>query len=203
MSMRALFLSLVVPVAAFHLPTGGGKSPSRMRAQPVVALADLSGLETITLALADSVQLPPEFAELTCTPPASGKSFSFYLMCATSAYILGSAVGTFAPRIKAKITGKDVPLSAHTVATYLRDVPSSQFGWHQADLRTPLPASVTDLYEHPIGVSAGRRVFLCSAEAACMYEHHAIEHAVAFSDHYGQPVYICYGSTPKSCRETA
>jgi len=201
--MRALLLSLVVPVAAFHLPTAGGKAPTRVRAQPIVALADLSGLEAITLAVSDSMQLPPEFAELARSPPSSGKPFSFYLMCATSVYILASAVTTFAPRVKAKITGEDVQVSAGTIAAYLQDVPSSQFGWHQADLRAPLPASVTDLYEHPIGVSAGRRVFLCSAEAACMYEHQAIEHAIAFSDHYGQPVYICYGSAPKSRRETA
>ena len=70
----------------------------------------------------------------------------------------------------------------------------------QVDLRTPLP-SFEELTEHPIGVAAGKRAYLCHQEAAVAYYTHqvtqgelpTVEVSKEFSKHYGgERVYICY-----------
>lgn len=66
----------------------------------------------------------------------------------------------------------------------------SRFGWHDVDVRIPLP-SLTALHEaeHPIGLQNGRRVYLCTARTAMRYGH--VERSAVFSEHYGVQVYLC------------
>ena len=58
-------------------------------------------------------------------------------------------------------------------------------------LGMPLPA-LGELHEHPIGVRQGRRVFLCTADAALKYETSSVELSKDFTEHYGESVFICY-----------
>jgi hypothetical protein len=85
--------------------------------------------------------------------------------------------------------------SASGVPLYLPDGRAvsfeSSFGWHNVDLRTPMPtqAELVRLTEHPIGFRDGKRVYLCTAGAAMRYG--IVENTHAFSEHYDTRLYIC------------
>lgn len=165
------------------------------RSRSIAALLDPAALDasiftmSTSSMIASSSVLPPEFQNLMDThethPP-----FSHYLMNAVGTYIIISGACQFVPRILAKITGVEPTTSEAAIAKYLNAAPISSFGWHNADLRVPLPASVQELHEHPIGVRDGKRVYLCSAQAAI--NHHIVELSQDFTEHYGEKVYICY-----------
>ena len=42
------------------------------------------------------------------------------------------------------------------------------------------------------GVRDGKRVFLCSVDVASTYEYTAVEVSKEFSEHFGEPVFVCY-----------
>ena len=96
------------------------------------------------------------------------------------------SVCSFAPRISARIAGTAPPELVHA--------PVSSFGWHSADLRDPLPQTLEELREHPVGLMDGRQAYLCSEShlirSRKMYA--SIEVSVDFTDHYnGERVYVC------------
>ena len=134
--------------------------------------------------------LPPEFAELAQPPQAEHHArFSDTLMNAVGVYIIISGGSTFWPRIKAKFTGEDPVVSEEAINKYLNSLPISSFGWHQADLSTPLPVHVSELTApHPIGVHQGRKAFLCSRESALTFAD--VEVSEVFTKHYGEEVFI-------------
>ena len=105
-------------------------------------------------------------------------------------YIWGSAIMQFAPLIMDKIQGRTTMPAARR-DRLLAKVPISTFGWHQLDMSQPLPP-LTELSAHPIGIHAGRKVVLCHAEKAVDFAE--VEFSEAFTNYYGERVYICYVS---------
>ena len=144
------------------------------------AVAHLDSLSSLLSAVPSGF----EFA----VPPAPPK-FSHALMEAVGAYILLSGACTFAPILKRKLGAKDPALAV------LASVPSSRFGWLQADLRRPLPP-LEELTSHPIGVRGGRTLYLCRACDALRFS--TVERSADFSDFYGESIYICSGLVTKA-----
>lgn len=95
---------------------------------------------------------------------------------------------SFAPLIMDKIAGRTRMPEARR-EKLLAKVPASTFGWHQADLSSPLPP-FAELKAHPIGVHGGRKVVLCHPEHAVDFAE--VEYSAPFSAYYGERVYICY-----------
>ena len=85
-----------------------------------------------------------------------------------------------------------VHASEEAIMKYLDSLPTSTFGWHNVDLRNPLPDDVSALdTPHPIGVHNGRKAFLCSRSAAIHFAK--AELSEIFTEHYkGEKVYIGY-----------
>ena len=82
-------------------------------------------------------------------------------------------------------------------ASILAAAPTTKFGWVQADLRGPLPP-LDELDCLRVGTSreTGHTLHLCRAAEAVGFA--SIERSVDFSEHYGEPVYIC--SRPMQAR---
>ena len=171
-------------VVALHAPYTF--APNRPRARTIQALVDL----------------PPGFEEFV----VSGFESDLEVLKATSQQNLQQIVGacgmigacsTIVPPTDRRQgrSEEDTELDSSACEIDIlpdgRSVPiESSFGWHQLDLRTPLP-SLTELSqaEHPIGLRDGKRVYLCTARAATKYG--VVERSSDFSDHYGSDVYIC------------
>ena len=107
-----------------------------------------------------------------------------------SAYLV---LGKFTkPFIRAPIGTHEEETKSVGAVEYLPDGRSvsyeSSFGWHHADLRTPLPP-LSELTEHQIGVRDGKLVYLCTARKAVGYG--MVERSRDFSEHYGVPIYVC------------
>jgi len=163
----------------------------RLHAAPVAALPEFTNILADAFS-APSTILPSEFAEFGrgYAPTSSSPKFSHVFMNAVGAYVLFSGAMTLIPLVREKIFGVDVEVQAARVARYLEAAPESSFGWHRADLRTPLPA-LEELEAFPIGVNLeGKRVYLCRAEEAIKYTH--VEFSRDFTDHYGEKVYVCF-----------
>jgi len=47
-----------------------------------------------------------------------------------------------------------------------------------------------ELESFPIGVSQGRRAYLCRADEAIKYD--VVEFSKDFTEHYGEKVYVCF-----------
>jgi len=183
-------LSVVLSVAPAYMP-GMHRHAHAVpaRAGPIradlQALSDAGLLDTISSAVA-AAQLPGfEFAE----PPPSPK-FSHTFMNAVSFYLLLSGTCTFGPVIKMEIKARfeALPEKGEPMTLAAR-VPTSTFGWLQADMRLPLPPLEEFNAPHRIGARAGQPVFLCREDLALQFAE--IERSVDFSHHYGEEVYIC------------
>ena len=215
-------MSIIFALASltFAPPTAPiGRASVAPRSRSPTALLDVTSLLASSLPAA---AIPEGFESLMAVPekPKLGSM----LMEMAGTYIIVSGALTFLPVLKARIKEPD---ATTRVINYLeKDVPESKFGWHQVrfgehpflvaffslltmrlphspaqvDLRTPLP-SFEELTEHPIGVAAGKRAYLCHQEAAVAYYTHqvtqgelpTVEVSKEFSKHYGgERVYICY-----------
>ena len=116
-------------------------------------------------------------------------------MHAVSFYLLLSGACTFGPVIKREIKAR---FEASPEESELRPlaarVPTSTFGWLQADMRLPLPPLDELNAPHPIGARAGQSLFLCREELALQFAE--IERSADFSRHYGEdvrPPHRCHG----------
>jgi len=184
----ALLMVLVAPATGLVIGRPAAARPSQRRARPSVALIDVS-----TMVIA-AQELPPEFADFSWSPPAHvwfvhpGKwTAAENLIGCAAAYAFGQAVAALHCGISAVLSDEQPEPT-----TLLEAVPESSFGWHDADLRMPLPA-YSDLDEHPIGVRDGHRVYLCTAAAAARnYKACTVELSKDFSEYYGHSVFICY-----------
>jgi len=172
------------------------------------ALSSATSLPDILMHSPSSI-LPPEFgmfAERATTPMLAaeraalaaqrGHRFSDYLMNAVSAYILLSAVCTFAPIISKRLQRSGLGETEMLLAR-LSSVPKSEYGWLEADLRIPLPQK-DELSMHPIGYRDGRKVFLC--HGSVVLEFAIVEHSIEFSEHYNDMVFICQDRIGEGCR---
>lgn len=167
----------------------------RRTATPV-ALAEVTEL------LASVQQMPEGFtsADLFTSAPAGHHKFSDMMMMATGVYIMISGASSFIPRIASKLMGTEAQDAAARLSKWLAQCPESSFGWHMADLRTPLP-SLEVLGRHPIGYMSGRKVYLCDEQATLEFLSvrkgeapilPTIEVSPDFTKHYGTRVYIVY-----------
>jgi len=162
----------------------------RLHTSPVAALPEFTTVLADAFS-APSTILPAEFAEFGRASAASSSSpkFSHLFMNAVGAYVLLSGGMTLLPVLREKMFGIDVEAKAARIAKYLEAAPESNFGWHRADLRTPLP-TLDELESFPIGVSQGRRAYLCRADEAIKYD--VVEFSKDFTEHYGEKVYVCF-----------
>jgi len=164
-------------------------SPTR-RARETVALVELS--ELANMLPPDAFTAPTGYAPLpadflpTAPPAPHGKPFSFYMMSAISFYILVNAMSSFGPIILRRLSGEAPP----EPTALLEAVPTTSFGWVQADLRLPLPP-LDGLHRHPIGrcTSTGSPLYLCRSEEATKFP--SVERSLDFSEHYGEPIFVC------------
>lgn len=162
---------------------------SRVR-QPVALLGEASNL----LASAASI-VPPGFEDLIATP--AKPKFGSMMLELAGMYILMSGAASFVPLLKKRV---EMPDPSQRIINYLESgVPEASFGWHQVDLRTPLPP-LDELTEHPIGIHSGKKAYLCRESAAVDYYKEtvtsgsppSIEVSPVFTEHYGERLYICY-----------
>jgi hypothetical protein len=178
-AFAALTLGLVLPTTPIRAPVAARRVTS-----PVALLDATELLATVTT-------LPADFQDLM--PERHGHRFSDVMMMATGSYVLLSGACTFLPRVTSILTGKNDP--AHRIASFLDSVPESKFGWLQADLRSPLP-EIDGLDSFPIGVHAGRKVYLCNTDAAIDFVTNAqkghVELSPDFTKHYGERVFVIY-----------
>jgi hypothetical protein len=140
--------------------------------------------------------LPQELSELAA--PAHQK-FSHIFLAACGGYTAFSAACTFMPLITRRFMGMG---QEDDLEQFLANRPESSFGWHNADLRKPLPSTLEELSQmngFPLGVHKGRRVYLCHIQPERVREaqtHLAsfaeIEKSRDFSDFYGETVYVCF-----------
>jgi hypothetical protein len=140
--------------------------------------------------------LPQELSELAA--PAHQK-FSHIFLAACGGYTAFSAACTFVPLITRRFMGMG---QEDDLEQFLANRPESSFGWHNADLRKPLPSTLEELSQmngFPLGVHKGRRVYLCRIQPGRVREaqtHLAsfaeIEKSRDFSDFYGETVYVCF-----------
>ena len=162
--------------------------PSARRSPHASMLVDFTtALPDIGTLLA--VELPPEFADVVQT--SAKPTFGSYMMNAIGIYTILNAVCILGPRAKKIAAGED-PDALDERA--LMRVPVSTFGWHNVDLRTPLPAAAEELREHPIGVKDNRAAILVAEShlLASSAKYDLVEFSDVFSEHYGERVYVCY-----------
>jgi hypothetical protein len=214
--MIALSLSVGAMRAAPALTTTWRAPPSHLpRARRAVALQEFSAVADAIVnsgaVVADAVvnsgmaamdapmelngaQLLPTdfFADIKPDVVPRPPTFSAMFLKAVGLYVSLQAVCTFAPLVKAKITGSKGPeLTQKQIDAYLDSVSDSKFGWHNVDLRTPLP-EVHELQTkpHPIGVRDGAQAYL--ATSADAHKFTRVERSNELSEHYGIRLYICY-----------
>jgi len=169
-------------VASVHTP-----KPSVPRAR-VLATAELTELFPSGVHFAASA-IPADFLPAGTAPT---HKFSDTLMSAVGMYVLLNAGISFLPLIKRRITLSDGERERAQLEAIQASIQESSFGWHQADLRTPLP-QYQDIDHHPIGIHNGRKVFLCRLESALHdANYHEIQYSKEFTEHYGSPVYVCF-----------
>ena len=111
--------------------------------------------------------------------------FSRHLFNAIMGYMAIDTTLFTAKIIKRRLTGE-----AARRASILAAAPATKFGWVQADLRGPLPP-LDELDCLRVGASreTGHTLHLCRAAEAVGFA--SIERSIDFSEHYGEPVYIC------------
>jgi len=195
--LLASVLASLTPASALVVSgRTAGVMPTRQRARPVVALAEMPDLVSgLTSTLLAARELPPEFAEFARPHDVQHKwTFSRYLVTCAAAYTVGFGGSSLFHMVRAKLRPDEeaIPVNANLLRAKLTCAPVSKFGWLQRDVRLPLPKSYAELYEAPIGARDGKTVFLCTADAALKYEAHEVELSKEFTEHYGESVFICY-----------
>ena len=145
-------------------------APTSARARPAVAILS---------------ELPPGF-ETLMPAVVHHTPFSRHLFNAIMGYM---ALDT--TLFAAKIIKRRMEPSVQD-ATRLAAAPTTKFGWVQADLRGPLPP-LEELDRLRVGrtpaASGGHTLHLCRGDEAIGYA--SIERSLDFTEHYGEPVYIC------------
>jgi len=141
-------------------------APTYARARPAVALL---------------TELPPGF-ETLMPAVVHHTPFSRHLFNAIMGYM---ALDT--TLFAAKIIKRRMEPGVQE-ANRLAAAPTTKFGWVQADLRGPLPP-LEDLDRLRVGSSRGHTLHLCRGSEAIGYA--SIERSLDFSEHYGEPVFIC------------
>ena len=202
---RMLWIVPLVPALlsftpSMHIGTTSYRVATRLHVQPPRML--IESISTLTaeafgvLPFFGSVPstfaaLPQELSELAA--PAHQK-FSHIFLAACGGYTAFSAACTFVPLLTRS--------QEDDLEQFLANRPESSFGWHNADLRKPLPSTLEELSQmngFPLGVHKGRRVYLCHIQPERVREaqtHLAsfaeIEKSRDFSDFYGETVYVCF-----------
>eukprot|EP00320_Phaeocystis_rex_P014535 CAMPEP_0119060678 /NCGR_PEP_ID=MMETSP1178-20130426/4617_1 /TAXON_ID=33656 /ORGANISM="unid sp, Strain CCMP2000" /LENGTH=183 /DNA_ID=CAMNT_0007041807 /DNA_START=44 /DNA_END=595 /DNA_ORIENTATION=- len=131
-------------------------------------------------------ELPPGFDTLM-PQVVHHTPFSRHLFNAIMGYM---AVDTTV--FAARIVKRRIQPGVHEAAR-LAAAPPTKFGWVQADLRGPLPP-LDDLDRLRVGLRDGHTLHLCRANQAITFA--SIERSLDFSEHYGEPVYICSMAPP-------
>jgi len=133
---------------------------------------------------------PPGGIDLVPQAPAH-TPFSHYLFNAIMTYI---AIDISATAYRA---GKRRMAPDEYNAERLAAAPPTNFGWVQADLRGPLPP-LEELVALRVGLDqrSGATLHLCRQDQAIHF--HTIERSLDFTEHYGEPVFICSGSVDSS-----
>lgn len=201
-------------VLALHAPDARFK-PTRPRGQPVVALIHET-IGSFSMAVASVDVLPPGFEGFTLQASQQGSQqalrassphrtafLSLRSPLAVPDFLSTESIEDYISMVLAcsalaSPTNQGPPAGSESdqiEPSYLPDGRivsfESSFGWHNIDLRTPLP-SLTELSraEHPIGYQGGKRMYLCTARMAVKYG--VVETSRVFSEHYGASVFICH-----------
>lgn len=180
--MLVLATAMLNPASAMHAPLAGRARTVRSPLGSIKALADFELLSTFSVAAMPTV----DFTEADVGVQAAW----MYITYVVSGKITGNSNGVAADE---NDTASDDESNNHAVE-YLPDGRSvsfeSRFGWHNVDLRTPLPPLCElERLEHQIGVRDGKRVYLCTAKAAVKFG--LVEKSRDFSEYYGTKLYVC------------
>lgn len=174
-------LATMLCVSAMHAPLVDRGLKIRPRCRATMALAELEPLVMSTFSIS-AMSMEDTLDLQTDVGMQAAWLYTVYRVCGRSTK----------PFIKVSADeATDEEIGTESVE-YLPDGRSvsfeSSFGWHHADLRSPLPP-LSELTEHPVGVRDGKLVYLCTARKAVGYG--LVERSRDFSEHYGVPVYVC------------